>query len=116
MRQEKKKYLSSYLLQETKINRIRNMSVVNPELKAKYDKELKEVLDLRLKIEKQIAKVDGGILSELLCQKYIFGKTLEDISHKKLVDLIQEDISLVLNYSTRHIERLHIKALDKFEM
>ena len=103
MRQEKKKYLSSYLLQETKINRIRNMSVVNPELKAKYDEELKEVLDLRLKIEKQIAKVDGGILSELLCQKYIFGKTLEDIS-------------LVLNYSTRHIERLHIKALDKFEM
>lgn len=103
MRQEKKKYLSSYLLQETKINRIRNMSVVNPELKPQYDKELNEVLDLRLKIEKQIAKVDGGILSELLCQKYIFGKTLEDIS-------------LVLNYSTRHIERLHIKALDKFEM
>lgn len=103
MRQEKKKYLSSYLLQETKINRIRNMSVLNPELKPQYDKELKEVLDLRLKIEKQIAKVDGGILSELLCQKYIFGKTLEDISP-------------VLNYSTRHIERLHIKALDKFEM
>ncbi len=103
MRKEKKKFLNSYLLQETKINRIRNMSNVNPELKVHYDNALKEALELRLKIEKQIAEVDGGILSELLYQKYIFGKTLEDIS-------------LILNYSTRHIERMHIKALDKFQM
>lgn len=103
MRKEKKEYLSSYLLQETKINRIRNMTNVNPELKVHYDNALKEALELRLKIEKQISEVDGGILSELLYQKYIFGKTLEDIS-------------LILNYSTRHIERMHIKALDMFNM
>ncbi len=103
MRKEKKEYLSSYLLQETKINRIRNMANVNPELKVHYDNALKEALELRLKIEKQISEVDGGVLSELLYQKYIFGKTLEDIS-------------LILNYSTRHIERMHIKALDMFKM
>lgn len=103
MRQEKKKYLSQYLLQETKINRLRNMININPELKPKYNKALNEALLLRIKIERQIAEVDGEILSELLYQKYIFGKTLEDIS-------------LILNYSTRHIERLHIKALDKFKM
>ena len=27
-----------------------------------------------------------------------------------------EEISLILNYSKRHIERLHIKALEKFNM
>ena len=58
---------------------------------------------LRIKIERQISEVDSGILSEVLYQKYIFGKTLEDIG-------------AILNYSTRHIERLHIKALDLFKM
>ncbi len=103
MRKKKKEYLSQYLLQETKINRIRTMINVNPELKETYETELNKALSLRVKIEKQINAVDGGILSELLCQKYIFGKTLEDIS-------------VILNYSTRHIERLHIKALDRFEI
>lgn len=103
MRKKKKEYLSSYLLQEVKITRIRNMMILNPELKPYYESVLNDALALRAKIEKQIANVDNGILSELLYQKYIFGKTLEDIS-------------IILNYSTRHIERLHIKALDLFEM
>ncbi len=103
MRQAKKEYLSKYLLQETKINRIKGMTCINPELKSAYDNALKESIELREKIENQIAQVDGGILSELLYQKYIFGKTLEDVS-------------VILNYSPRHIERLHIKALDKFKM
>lgn len=103
MRQKKKEYLSTYLLQETKISRLKTMAKLNPELKHEYDKGIKEALALRQTIEKQISLVDGGILSELLFQKYIFGKTLEDISY-------------ILNYSPRHIERLHIKALDKFEM
>ncbi|MBQ6847445.1 MAG: hypothetical protein IJO62_00820 [Clostridia bacterium] len=103
MRKEKKEYLNQYLLQETKINRIRKMTNINPELKSRYKAELNKALELRVKIEKQINAVDGGVLSELLSQKYIFGKTLEDIS-------------VILNYSTRHIERLHIKALDSFQM
>lgn len=103
MRQKKKEYLSSYLLQETKINRLKKMADLNPELAPQYSKALNEALLLRIKIERQISEVDSGILSEVLYQKYIFGKTLEDIS-------------VILNYSTRHIERLHIKALDLFKM
>ncbi len=103
MRQKKKEYLSSYLLQETKINRLKKMADLNPELAPQYSKALNEALLLRIKIERQISEVDSGILSEVLYQKYIFGKTLEDIG-------------AILNYSTRHIERLHIKALDLFKM
>lgn len=103
MRQKKKEYLSSYLLQETKINRLKKMADLNPDLEPQYSKALNEALLLRIKIERQIAEVDSGILSEVLYQKYIFGKTLEDIG-------------VILNYSTRHIERLHIKALDLFKM
>ena len=103
MRKQKKEYLSTYLLQETKISRLKTMSKINPELKNLYEKEIDQALLLRQKIEKQILAVDGGILSEVLFQKYIFGKTLEDISY-------------TLNYSSRHIERLHIKALDEFRL
>lgn len=103
MRQKKKEYLRNYLLQETKISRLKTLSKINPELKPRYDRGIKEALDLRQEIEAKITAVDGGILSEVLFQKYVFGKTLEDISY-------------VLNYSPRHIERLHIKALDKFQM
>lgn len=103
MRQNKKEYLSSYLLQETKINRLKKMADLNPQLEPAYSKALNEALLLRIKIERQISEVDSGILSEVLYQKYIFGKTLEDIG-------------AILNYSTRHIERLHIKALDLFKM
>lgn len=103
MRKQKKEYLSTYLLQETKISRLKTMSKINPELKNLYEKEIDQALLLRQKIEKQILAVDGGILSEVLFQKYVFGKTLEDISY-------------TLNYSSRHIERLHIKALDEFDL
>lgn len=103
MRKQKKEYLSTYLLQETKISRLKTMSKINPELKKLYEKEIDQALLLRQKIEKQILAVDGGILSEVLFQKYVFGKTLEDISY-------------TLNYSSRHIERLHIKALDEFRL
>lgn len=103
MRSDKKKYLSSYLLQETKISRLRTMAKINPELQEDYEKSITQALELRKKIEAQIAAVDGGILSEVLFQKYVFGKTLEDISY-------------TLNYSPRHIERLHVTALDQFKM
>lgn len=103
MRQKKKEYLSRYLLQEAKISRLKAMIQMNPELKKGYENDLKEAMAIRDRIEEKIKAVDGDILSELLFQKYVFGKTLEDISY-------------ILNYSPRHIERLHIKALDNFEM
>lgn len=101
MRQEKKQYLNQYLLQEAKINRLKEMCRINPENKALYNKEILEAENLRLEIENKIANVEDSLLSELLYQKYVFGKTLEEMSG-------------ILNYSKRHIERLHIKALEKF--
>lgn len=103
MRKNKKKYLSSYLLQQSKINRLKQMIVLNPDLENDYKDQIEKAKTLRNDIEKKIALVDNGILSEILFQKYILGRTLEEIS-------------LVINYSKRHTERMHITALEKFRM
>ncbi len=103
MRQEKKKYLNSYLLQEAVIERLCEMCVCFPERKEKYNSEINKAKQKRLEIENKITAIEDTLLRELLFQKYVFGKTLEEIS-------------LILNYSKRHIERLHIKALDEFKM
>jgi len=103
MRKTKKEYLSQYLLQEAKISRLKTMIKLNPKLKEYYENDISAAEALRNDIENKISAVDGGILSELLFQKYVFGKTLEDISY-------------VLNYSPRQVERMHIKALDEFKM
>ena len=54
MRKAKKEYLSSYLLQETKINRFKKMVDLNPQLEKQYTDALNEALLLRIKIERQI--------------------------------------------------------------
>ncbi len=103
MFQEKKEYLSRYLLQETKINSLRQLEQLTPQEKLRYKSAVFACLEIRLQIEEKIKRVDDDLLSEVLRQKYVFGKTLEQIA-------------LTLNYSKRHIERLHIKALEKFEL
>lgn len=103
MLEEKKKYLKLYVLQETVINRYINLSKLYPENVNEYKLKIKEAENLRIKIEEKISKVEDPLLCELLNLKYVFGKTLEEIS-------------LILNYSKRHIERLHIKALNQFEL
>ena len=103
MNKEKKEYLSLYLLQNEKIRRLRETALQNPEGKEKYISQIKAAQTLRREIEDKIEAVDGGVLSELLYLKYVCGKTLMQISYE-------------LNYSVRHIERLHIKALQKFKM
>ena len=103
MSKEKKEYLSLYLLQNEKIRRLRETALKNPEEKEKYISQIKAAQTLRREIEDKIEAVDGGVLSELLYLKYVCGKTLMQISYE-------------LNYSVRQIERLHIKALGKFEM
>ena len=103
MSKEKKEYLSLDLLQSEKISRLRETSLQNPEEKEKYILQIKTAQSLRREIEEKIEAVDGGVLSELLYLKYVCGKTLMQISYE-------------LNYSVRQIERLHIKALGKFEM
>ena len=103
MQSEKKKYLNHYLLQEARINRLYEMIRINPSRKAEYEAKILNSKKLREDIEEKISQVDDQLLCELLYQKYILGKTLEDIA-------------IILNYSKRHIERLHIKALEKFKM
>lgn len=103
MVKSKKKYLNSYLLQQSKINRLKQMIVLNPDLESDYKDQIKHAKTLRNDIEKKIALVDNSILSEILFQKYILGHTLEEIS-------------LIINYSKRHTERMHITALEKFKM
>ena len=103
MSKEKKEYLSLYLLQSEKIRRLRETALQNPEEKEKYILQIKAAQSLRREIEEKIEAVDGGVLSELLYLKYVCGKTLMQISYE-------------LNYSVWQIERLHIKALGKFEM
>ena len=103
MNKEKKEYLSLYLLQNEKIRRLKETALQNPEEKEKYILQIKTAQSLRREIEEKIEAVDGGVLSELLYLKYVCGKTLMQISYE-------------LNYSVRQIERLHIKALGKFEM
>ncbi len=103
MNKQKKEYLSLYLLQNEKIRRLSETALQNPEDKEKYISQIEAAQTLRREIEEKIESVDGGVLSELLYLKYVCGKTLMEISYE-------------LNYSVRQIERLHIKALDKFEI
>ena len=68
-----------------------------------YEKQIRLSEKLRQEIEEKINDMDDGLLCELLFQKYILGTTLEQIA-------------IILNYSKRHIERLHIKALENFKI
>ncbi len=93
-----KAFLKRYLLQEAKIRTFAEMHEKRRENSEYYNKQIAECKMLREKIEKKISAVEDETLKELLFQKYILGKTLEEIS-------------LVINYSKRHTERLHRKAL-----
>lgn len=103
MNEEKKQYLSLYLLQHAKIHRLNEMICENPSRREEYLSLIQEANNIRSQIEEKINQVDGGVLTELLYLKYVCGKTLLEISY-------------ILNYSLRHTERLHIKALMKFKM
>ncbi len=103
MPKDKKKFLKLYLLQQSKINRLHEMIAHNPSKKDTYLRQIAECEQLRSQIEETIAQIDDDTLKEVLLQKYICGKTLEEIS-------------LVLNYSKRHTERLHISALKQLKI
>ena len=103
MQKEKKEYLKQYVLQERKIKTLSELLKVNPEKAEEYTKEIENSRILRNQIEEKIFGVEDFTLKEVLIQKYIFGKTLEQTA-------------LILNYSKRHMERLHIKALEKIEI
>lgn len=103
MQNEKKEYLKQYMYQESVIRSLNQLALINPEKKDIYRDKISQALEIRSDIEQKISSVEDTVLREVLYNKYIFGKTLEEISY-------------ILNYSKRHIERLHIKALEKIEI
>ena len=100
---EKRAYLSLYPLQQIKIERLRSLMFKNPDRRDTYNATLHRAERLRNEIEDAIDAVDNGLLTEILSQKYLCGKSLEDIAN-------------MLNYSKRQIERLHIIALEQLQL
>ena len=103
MYEEKKQYLNSYLLQESKINRLILMQEKYPQKFLFYQEEIEKCQKTRNQIEKKIRAIEDELLSELLFQKYVFGHNLTEVGY-------------LINYSKRQTERLHRKALEKFIM
>lgn len=103
MQEKKKRYLKQYLIQQAVITRLNTLLALCPEKNEFYKRKIEDAKKLREKIEMQIDAVPDTTLKELLYNKYILGKTLEEIS-------------FILNYSKRHIERLHVKALENFTL
>ncbi len=101
--EQKKEILSLYLLQHARIERFNILLKNNPVGKKRYTKQIASANLIKEKIELAVDRVDGGILSEVLGQKYLCGKSLERVSNE-------------LNYSKRQIERLHIKALERINL
>ncbi len=100
---EKKRYLGKYRLQQAKIGRINEMIEAFPDDKARYDKQLLEARHIRDRIEDEIQALGDETLSELLSQKYLCGRTITEIAH-------------CMSYSIRQIERMHKRALERFEV
>ena len=98
--EKKKEYLDLYLLQQAKITRLKRQMEVNPEASERYIIKIKNAQLLREKIEEDIERVDSGLLSEVLSQHYLCGRSLEQTA-------------FALNYSKRHIERLYKTAMEK---
>lgn len=103
MHEKKKRYLKQYLLQQAVIKRLEQLKTQNPDKKDFYTRKIKTAKALRNIIEAKVEALPDDNLREVLYNKYILGQTLEEIS-------------FTLNYSKRHIERLHVKALEKFTL
>ena len=71
----KKEYLELYLIQQAKIERLRDLMRINPKTVRRYRKKIRDAERLRRRIEDTIDAVDGGILSEVLSQRFLCGKS-----------------------------------------
>lgn len=99
--QAKKDYLKQYLIQGAIIRDAQEMLNINKVNSELYRETITNAEQLRINIENSINSVGDSLLREILIEKYILGKTLEQIAFN-------------LNYSVRQIERLHKKAIEKF--
>lgn len=100
---EKKDYLNSYRLQESVIRMLKRLCVENPSQRKQLLNQIKECEALRTQIAEKIQQIKDVRYKVLLYEKYINGRTLEEIA-------------VILNYSKRHAERLHIAALKNIEL
>ena len=96
---EKRIYLEQYPLALAVINRCYLLSAKNADKSEKYKREISEAILLRDFIENDIGNITDKIESEVLAQKYLCGKTLEETA-------------VMLNYSKRQVERIHVSALE----
>lgn len=99
--EQKRDYLSRYRLQQAKISRLHEQSKINTDRKGRYEREILNAIRIRNAIEEGIERLNDETESEVLAQKYLCGRSLEETAE-------------MLNYSKRQIERLHIKALEHF--
>lgn len=100
---DKKAFLKEYLIQESKLNRLKEMKKKYPTKKNYYKNKIKNAKQKRRQIEIKIESINDELLREVLYNIYILGKTIEETS-------------LEINYSKRHTERLHIKALKDIKL
>ena len=102
-RQEKKDYLTLYRLQQPKIDSVKSLMRSDISHYDTYINILKNAEILRRKIEGEIGSVEDNVSREILFSKYVLGMSLESIAES-------------LSYSKRQVERLHLKALEKFNI
>ena len=100
---QKREYLKEYRINQMRIKRLNEQIIDYPEMAQRYAEQLHQCICRCQKIEDEIDAVEDTFLSELLSQKYMCGKSLEEIG-------------LGFNYSKRHIERMHTRALDRFKI
>ncbi len=100
---EKKQHLREYRLQQMRIVRMTEVIRKYPNEAARCRQNIRDAWKVREHIEDEIAAVEDTTLREVLAQKYLSGRTLGEIAE-------------YMNYSKRQIERLHVKALDVFEI
>jgi len=72
------------------------------DLQDEINRDIDSLVDLKREIRELISKVEPFELRSILDLKYVCGLRLEDVALK-------------LNYSIRHIMRLHAKALSEAE-
>lgn len=96
---EKRIYLEQYPLALAVINRCYLLSAKNADKSENYKRKMNEAVLLRDFIENDIDKISDKVESEVLAQKYLCGKTLEETA-------------VLLNYSKRQVERIHLNALE----
>ena len=95
--------LRKYRLFAAKIERLNEMGLMFPKERKHFLEKAQKCRQSMKNIERAIAKVDDGLLSEILFQKYVLGRNFDAVS-------------LAVNYSKRQTERLHLAALKKLKI